>query len=106
MMVFLLALASIAALSLSAFFSGTETGFLSVSRERILHLAREGVVLEIIAKEVVKKHCRDYLPKNKREMERVVIKGLRKLITDFEIELNLDNYYEELKDYYQDKIGD
>ena len=26
----------------SAFFSGTETGFLSVSRERILHPAREG----------------------------------------------------------------
>jgi Mg2+/Co2+ transporter CorB len=30
------------ALACSAFFSGTETGFLSVSRERILHLAREG----------------------------------------------------------------
>ena len=66
----------------------------------------EDVVLEMIAKEVVNKHCKDYLPKNKREMERVVVKGLRKLITDFEIELNLDNYYEELKDYYQDKIGD
>lgn len=42
MIVFLLAVAALAALSFSAFFSGTETGFLSVSRERILHLAREG----------------------------------------------------------------
>ena len=42
MTIFLLAIATLAALSFSAFFSGTETGFLSVSRERILHLAREG----------------------------------------------------------------
>ena len=42
MTIFLLAVATLAALSFSAFFSGTETGFLSVSRERILHLAREG----------------------------------------------------------------
>jgi CBS domain containing-hemolysin-like protein len=42
MTIFLFVLAALAALSASAFFSGTETGFLSVSRERILHLAREG----------------------------------------------------------------
>ena len=42
MMVVLLVAASAATLALSAFFSGTETGFLSVSRERILHLSREG----------------------------------------------------------------
>lgn len=42
MVVFLLSMAAITALMFSAFFSGTETGFLSVSRERILHLAREG----------------------------------------------------------------
>ena len=42
MTISLLVIATLAALSLSAFFSGTETGFLSVSRERILHLAREG----------------------------------------------------------------
>ena len=42
MTVFLLLVATMVALSFSAFFSGTETGFLSVSRERILHLAREG----------------------------------------------------------------
>ena len=42
MTVFLLFLAVAAALMFSGFFSGTETGFLSVSRERILHLAREG----------------------------------------------------------------
>jgi Mg2+/Co2+ transporter CorB len=42
MTVFLLFLAAAVALMFSAFFSGTETGFLSVSRERILHLAREG----------------------------------------------------------------
>lgn len=42
MTIFLLVIATLAALSFSAFFSGTETGFLSVSRERILHLAREG----------------------------------------------------------------
>ena len=42
MTIFLLAIATLAALSFSAFFSGTETGFLSVSRERILHLSREG----------------------------------------------------------------
>lgn len=38
----LLSIAAIVALAFSAFFSGTETGLLSVSRERILHLAREG----------------------------------------------------------------
>jgi Mg2+/Co2+ transporter CorB len=42
MMIFLLFVAALVALAFSAFFSGTETGFLSVSRERILHLAREG----------------------------------------------------------------
>ena len=42
MTIFLFVLAALVALSASAFFSGTETGFLSVSRERILHLAREG----------------------------------------------------------------
>lgn len=42
MTVFLLFLAAVTSLVFSAFFSGTETGFLSVSRERILHLAREG----------------------------------------------------------------
>lgn len=42
MAIFLLFLAALVALAFSAFFSGTETGFLSVSRERILHLAREG----------------------------------------------------------------
>lgn len=42
MTAFLLLLAALTALAFSAFFSGTETGFLSVSRERILHLAREG----------------------------------------------------------------
>ena len=42
MTIFLFVLAALAALLFSAFFSGTETGFLSVSRERILHLAREG----------------------------------------------------------------
>lgn len=42
MAITLLLLASVAALAFSAFFSGTETGLLSVSRERILHLAREG----------------------------------------------------------------
>jgi Mg2+/Co2+ transporter CorB len=44
MTISLLVIATLAALSLSAFFSGTETAFLSVSRERILHLAREGGV--------------------------------------------------------------
>lgn len=40
----LLFLAAVAALAGSAFCSGAETGFLSVSRERVLHLAREGGV--------------------------------------------------------------
>ena len=44
MTVFLLLLGAFVALVFSAFFSGTETAFLSVSRERILHLAREGGV--------------------------------------------------------------
>lgn len=34
--------AALAMLAASAFFSASETGFLSVSRERVLHLAREG----------------------------------------------------------------
>lgn len=34
----------VVALAASAFFSGTETGFLSVNRARILHMAREGGV--------------------------------------------------------------
>ena len=42
MTIFLLVVAALVALVFSAFFFGTETGFLSVSRERILHLAREG----------------------------------------------------------------
>lgn len=42
MTLFLLSVAALVTLAFSAFFSGTETGFLSVSRERILHLAREG----------------------------------------------------------------
>lgn len=33
---------ALAMLVMSAFFSASETGFLSVSRERVLHLAREG----------------------------------------------------------------
>jgi Mg2+/Co2+ transporter CorB len=40
--VVLLFLATLLTLACSAFFSGAETGFLSVSRERILHLSREG----------------------------------------------------------------
>ena len=42
MTVFLLFLAAIAALILAAFCAGAETGFLSVGRERILHLSRAG----------------------------------------------------------------
>lgn len=38
----LLILLALAMLALSAFCSGTETSFLSVSRERVLHLARAG----------------------------------------------------------------
>ena len=41
-MTFLLVLIALLALAWSAFCSGAETGFLSVSRERILHLAHEG----------------------------------------------------------------
>ena len=44
MTIFLLLLGALVALLFSAFFSGTETAFLSVSRERILHMAREGGV--------------------------------------------------------------
>lgn len=40
--VLLLAAALLASLCASAFFSGSETGLLSVSRERILHLVRKG----------------------------------------------------------------
>ena len=42
MTAFLLLLAAIAALLLAAFCAGAETGFLSVSRERILHLSSAG----------------------------------------------------------------
>ncbi len=42
MTTFLLVVIAILALVWSAFCSGAETGFLSVSRERILHLAHEG----------------------------------------------------------------
>ena len=42
MIVALLILAALAMLAVTAFCAGTETAFLSVSRERILHLAREG----------------------------------------------------------------
>jgi len=40
----LLFLAAVAALAVAAFCAGAETGFLSVSRERVLHLSREGGV--------------------------------------------------------------
>ena len=42
MTVFLLFLAALSALLLAAFCAGAETGFLSVGRERILHLSRAG----------------------------------------------------------------
>ena len=42
MTIFLLVIAAVAMLALTAFCAGAETAFLSVSRERILHLAREG----------------------------------------------------------------
>ena len=42
MIVALLILAAVAMLALTAFCAGAETAFLSVSRERVLHLAREG----------------------------------------------------------------
>lgn len=42
MTVFLLFVAAILSLALAALCAGAETGYLSVSRERILHLAREG----------------------------------------------------------------
>lgn len=42
MIILLLFIAAFMTLAGSAFFSGTETSFLSVSRERILHLSREG----------------------------------------------------------------
>jgi len=42
MIVFFLIVAAVAMLALTAFCAGAETAFLSVSRERILHLAREG----------------------------------------------------------------
>ena len=41
-MVFLLSLCAMLSLAWAAFCAGAETGFLSVSRERVLHLAREG----------------------------------------------------------------
>jgi CBS domain containing-hemolysin-like protein len=42
MIVFLLVMAALLSLALAALCAGAETGYLSVSRERILHLAREG----------------------------------------------------------------
>lgn len=42
MTLFLLFVAALFALALAALCAGAETGYLSVSRERILHLAREG----------------------------------------------------------------
>jgi len=42
MSVFLLVLAALFSLAWAAFCAGAETGFLSVSRERVLHLARAG----------------------------------------------------------------
>lgn len=42
MMVFALVVAALVMLAVTAFCAGAETAFLSVSRERILHLAREG----------------------------------------------------------------
>lgn len=44
MTVALFLVGALVALVFSAFFSGTETAFLSVSRERVLHMAREGGV--------------------------------------------------------------
>ena len=44
MTILLLLSGAFVALCFSAFFSGSETAFLSVSRERILHMAREGGV--------------------------------------------------------------
>lgn len=42
MTIFLLVSAILVSLAAAAFFAGAETGFLSVSRERVLHIARSG----------------------------------------------------------------
>ena len=42
MITFLLSLVALAALTVAAFCAGAETGFLSVGRGRVLHVAREG----------------------------------------------------------------
>ena len=42
MIAFLLLVTALAALALAAFCAGSETGFLSVRRERVLHMARAG----------------------------------------------------------------
>ena len=49
----LLLLAVLLALGVSAFCSGAETGFLSVSRGRILHMAREGGVRAMVIQEAI-----------------------------------------------------
>lgn len=53
MTVALLLLAVVVSLAISAFCSGSETGFLSVSRGRILHMAREGGVRARIIQEAI-----------------------------------------------------
>ena len=42
MITFLLFLVAVGALTVAAFCAGAETGFLSVGRGRVLHVAREG----------------------------------------------------------------
>lgn len=49
----LLALAMVAALAVAAFCAGAETAFLSVSRGRLLHLAREGSAAAKIVKAAI-----------------------------------------------------
>ena len=49
----LLALAMAVALAVAAFCAGSETAFLSVSRGRLLHLAREGSAAAKIVKAAI-----------------------------------------------------
>ena len=53
MVSFLLALALVVALAVAAFCAGSETAFLSVSRGRLLHLAREGSAAAKIVKAAI-----------------------------------------------------
>ncbi|MBQ7307134.1 MAG: hypothetical protein IJW82_01235 [Clostridia bacterium] len=62
----------------------------------------EKVVLEMITDEVIKKHLKEIPLEYKALIKKLILSGMKKLVYDADIELDLECFREELEDYYYD----